>query len=262
MLAPDKPWTMPDGKAIDLKVTDKLNLKCIRLPAGKLMRGSPLYESPRWQDEFPHEVTLTKSFYMAEIPVTQEMFEAVTGKNPSKLTPTGQMNQRYRHKIPDDGPTYAVENAAYADIQTFCTKLSGISPESCLPTEAVGMGSSLKFSSPCLSRNMAQRVSVADTEGRCEPVKKHPANAWGMYDMVKSGWELVSDYKLDNVRTNQIDPQGPSRQAAANHGTGPLHRSKGGSYYDDTHLNLHGECDELGDNEEGLMIFRVVVEEN
>src|SRR5262249_9654924 len=132
-----------------------------------------------------------------------------------------------------------------------------------LPTEAEWeWAARVGTSSPCFSEKYVdQRSYVADTQGRCEPVKKHQPNAWGLYDMVKSGWELVSDYKLDNVRTPQIDPKGPTREQAANHGTGPLRRSKGGAYYEDTHLNLHGACDELGDNEEGLMIFRVVVEE-
>ena len=82
----------------------------------------------------------------------------------------------------------------------------------------------------------------------------------GLYDMVHTGWELVSDYKADNIRENQVDPQGPPREGAADHGTGPLRRTKGGAYYGDTHLNLHGACDEAGDNEEGIMIFRVAVD--
>jgi hypothetical protein len=79
--------------------------------------------------------------------------------------------------------------------------------------------------------------------------------------MIKSGWELVSDYKADNFRETQIDPQGPLREAAANHGGGPLRRTRGGSFYGDTHPSLHGAANESGENEEGLMIFRVVVDE-
>jgi hypothetical protein len=78
--------------------------------------------------------------------------------------------------------------------------------------------------------------------------------------MVKSGWEMVSDYKLDKVREKQVDPKGLSRAEVADHGGGPLRRTKGGAYYEDTHMNLHGACTENGDNEAGLMIYRVVVE--
>ena len=270
MLAPDKPFVMPDPEPLVLKVTDTLTLRCIKLPPGRYLRGSPFYEHPRWQDETPHEVVLTKSFYMSEIPVTQEMFEALVGKNPSRKTPGAWktqrdrgFNERFRHKVPDDGPDFAVEHAEWADIQEFCRKLSELNGRTVrVPTEGEWeYAARVGTSNPCFTEKyLEQRSFVADGEGRCEPVRRHKPNAWGFYDMVKSGWELVSDYKLDNVREKQIDPQGPPRRAAANHGGGPLRRTKGGCYYGDTHLNLHGACDEHGDNEEGIMIFRVVVE--
>ncbi|MHC4714943.1 MAG: formylglycine-generating enzyme family protein, partial [Planctomycetota bacterium] len=82
MLAPDRPFVMPDEAPIELKVSDTLTLKCVPIPAGRFLQGSPFYQQ-RYQDEYPHEVVLTEPFYMSETPVTQEMFEAVMGKNPS-----------------------------------------------------------------------------------------------------------------------------------------------------------------------------------
>ena len=270
MLAPDKPFVRPDQEPLILRVTDTMTLKCIRLPPGRYLRGSPLYEQPRWQDEFPHEVVLTKSFYLSEIPITQTMFEAVVGTNPSKRTPCpytkpsgAEFNERFRHAKPDEGPEFAVENATWAEIQQFCEALSrrnGVRVR--VPTEAEWeYAARVGTSSPCLTEKYLEQQSfVGDAEGRCEPVKRHQPNGWGLYDMVHSGWELVSDYKADNVREKQVDPQGPAREAAADHGNGPLRRTKGGAYYGDTHLNLHGACDESGNNEEGIMIFRVAVE--
>ena len=270
MLAPDTPLVTPDEEPLLLDVTDTITLKCIKLPSGRFLRGSPLYEQPRWQDEFPHEVVLTKSFYLSEIPVTQAMFEAVVGTNPSKRTPRPytqprgpEFNERFRHAEPDDGPDFAVENATWAEIQQFCEALSkrnGVSVR--LPTDAEWeYAARVGTSGPCFTEKyLAQRSFIGDTEGRCEPVKRHQPNAWGTYDMVHSGWELVRDYKADNVRENQVDPQGPPREGAADHGTGPLRRTKGGAYYGDTHLNLHGACDEAGNCEEGIMIFRIAVE--
>ena len=40
---------------------------------------------PYYQEEYPHRVTLTKPYYLAEIPVTQEIYEAVMGTNPSTV---------------------------------------------------------------------------------------------------------------------------------------------------------------------------------
>ena len=82
MLAPDQPFSTPAGEPLALKINEKLTLKCILLPAGRFLAGSPFYQR-RYQDEYPHEVVLTRPFYMSEIPVTQEIYEAVMGTNPS-----------------------------------------------------------------------------------------------------------------------------------------------------------------------------------
>jgi formylglycine-generating enzyme required for sulfatase activity len=131
-----------------------------------------------------------------------------------------------------------------------------------LPTDAEWeYAARVGTSSPCFDEKYReQRSFVGDTRGRCEPVRRRKPNAWGLYDMIKSGWELVSDYKLDNIREKQVDPQGAPREAAFDHGSGPLRRTRGGSFYTDTHPTLHGAANEFGENEEGLMIFRVVVE--
>ena len=263
MLAPDKPFVTAGQESLQLKITDTLTLKCVKLPAGSYLQGSPFFEFPRWQDEYPHEIVLSRPFYISEIPVTQEMFEAVVGKNPSQLAPVG-FGQRFRHAKPDVQPDFAVENASWEDIQRFCRVLSEKNGRHVrLPTDGEWeYAARVGTSSPCFGEKYKeQRSFVGDSQGRCEPVRCRKPNAWGLYDMIKSGWELVSDYKADNVREKQVDPQGPPRQAAADHGSGPLHRTRGGSFYNDTHPNLHGATNEIGENEEGLMVFRVVVEE-
>ena len=85
MLAPDKPLKMPGKKPLILKVSDKLSLRCILLPRGSFLFLKPFYVQPRWQDEYPIIVTFTKPFWLAEIPVTQEMWESVMPNNPSTL---------------------------------------------------------------------------------------------------------------------------------------------------------------------------------
>lgn len=263
MLAPDKPFVPASEESLTLKVTDTVKLKCIKLPAGRYLRGSPFYEYPRWQDEFPHEVVLSKAFYMSEIPVTQEMFEAVTGTNPSKLPRTG-FAERFRHVKPDDQPDYAVENPSWADIQRFCQVLSGKNGRKVrLPTDGEWeYAARVGTSSPCFDQKYRDQRSFvgAVQNGKCERVRQKQPNAWGLYDMIKSGWELVSDYKMDNIREKQVDPQGPPREMAMEHGSGRLRRTKGGAFYEDVHPNLHGAANETGQNEEGLLLFRVVVE--
>jgi hypothetical protein len=106
MLWPDKPLVMPKEKPIDLKIADNLTLKCVPIPPGRFIMGSPFYQLPRYQDECPIDVTLTKTFYFSEIPITQEMFEAVMGKDANRSH--------------TKGPQLAVENTPFPDIREFC----------------------------------------------------------------------------------------------------------------------------------------------
>src|SRR6185295_16569254 len=85
MLMEDKPFVPAGAEPLLLPINDALTLKCVRIPAGKALLGEPFYVAIRYQEEYPRRVTLTRSFYLAEIPVTQEIWEAVMGGNPSTV---------------------------------------------------------------------------------------------------------------------------------------------------------------------------------
>jgi len=108
MYAPDRPFAKNDREPVILKVSDKITLKCVYVPPGKFLMGTPQYMWPFYVEEYPHAVTLTKPYYLAEIPVTQEMFEAVMRSNPS----------------PAKGGQLPVANPRFADIEKFCRILS------------------------------------------------------------------------------------------------------------------------------------------
>ena len=248
MLAPDKPLVMPNKKPLMLKITDHLTLKCVPIPAGKFLQGSPFYQQ-RYQDEFPHEVVLTQSFYMAEIPVTQEMFEAIPGRNPSLVK----------------APQCPVEGAAWADVTEFCRILSERNRMRVrLPTDAEWeYAARVGTSNPCFTEKYREQVSTAGVKGSITPVKSRQPNAWGLYDMLCGGWHLTSNYKADNARAKEIDPQGPPRGSRfiQTNGFGPMHKSRGGYHYNFIRPNMHGAVSEDGGLwEGGTQIFRLVVE--
>ena len=54
MLAADKPFVMPSRAPLLLKVGDKQTLKCIHIPAGKFLMGTPVYMWPYHVEEYPH----------------------------------------------------------------------------------------------------------------------------------------------------------------------------------------------------------------
>jgi formylglycine-generating enzyme required for sulfatase activity len=248
MLAPDRPFKPAGKQRLRLKVGPKLTLECILLPAGSFLQGSPFYQR-RYQDEYPHEVVLTRPFFMSEVPITQEMFEAVMGKNPSR----------------SKGPDFPVEHMPLADILEFCKRLSEQNKLTVrLPTDAEWeYAARVGTSNPCFSEKYADQISETGGKPNHTPVRTKRPNAWGLYDMLCGGWHVTGDYKADNVRVCQVDPKGPDAGDKTVHGdaTGKLHKTRGGWHYDHMRPNMHGAATDVGTIwEGGSPIFRVVVE--
>ena len=99
------------------------------IPPGRFIMGSPESEAGREDREqykayfeTPHEVTLTRGFWMSEWPCTQDLWMAVMGKNPSHFK----------------DPWRPVENVSWEDVQEFLQKLNArhTGLQARLPSEA------------------------------------------------------------------------------------------------------------------------------
>jgi hypothetical protein len=249
MLAPDTPLALPGKQPLVLKVDDALSLKCVLLPAGRYLQGAPYYQRWRASCEDPHEVVLTKPFWLAEIPVTQEMYEAVMKTNPCRNNP------KY-----DIGPQCPVEQVPFADIQTFCRLLSEKNQRQVrLPTHGEWeYAARVGTSSPCfLEKYKDQRSSLGNGDGDGPrmhhiPVKSAQPNAWRLYDMLSCGEHMLSDWGGPNPHQKEIDPAGPTGKAIWNAG---VHMALG--YAGPAHL---GGAEANGSGWEALAIFRVAVD--
>jgi formylglycine-generating enzyme required for sulfatase activity len=251
MLRPDQPLAMPQGEPVVLQVTDRLAIKCLPIPAGSFLQGSPFHQWPRCHDEYPHECVLTKDFHIAETPVTQEVFEAVMGANP---TPEARR-----------GPQNPVENVLWADLVEFCRRVSEKTGRKVrLPTGAeFEYVARVGTSEACFpARYKDQESNIGNKTAAAVPVKTKRPNAWGCYDIYTYyGWHACSDYDDTNPTTKQVDPQGPVP------GQDPVynqngHRALGGDQYG-VRPNIHywyfeGPKPEADEHWVGL--FRVVVE--
>jgi formylglycine-generating enzyme required for sulfatase activity len=196
MMAPDKPTVIPDKEPMTLKISDTLILKCVYIPPGKFLMGTPVYVWPYYVEEFPHIVTLTKPFYMAEIPVTQEMYEAVMGYNPSTAK----------------DPQLPVQNPPFADINKFCEIVSEKNGRKVrLPTDAEWeYAARVGTSDPGFPEKYKEQNSTGP-DGFKAPlkVKSRKPNAWGLYDMASCWWEISGDKGMYNVRHPETDPHYP-----------------------------------------------------
>jgi formylglycine-generating enzyme required for sulfatase activity len=186
----------PSREPLLLKVGDKQTLKCVHIPAGKFLMGTPVYMWPYHVEEYPHVVTLTRDYYLAEIPVTQEMYQAVMGKNPSLVK----------------DPQLPVQNPTFKDIEKFCAILSKKNGKKVrLPTSAEWeYAARVGTSNP----GFAEKYKGQNSSGQsgCKSplkVKSRKANAWGLYDMARCWWEISGDKAMYHVRKSVVDPHYP-----------------------------------------------------
>ena len=100
-------------------VTQKLRW----IPPGQFLMGSPQTEAGRWDDESPqHPVTLSQGYWLSDTPVTQALWQAVMGDNPSKY----------------QSPQRPVESVSWHDANGFIARLNEKIPllNLTLPSEA------------------------------------------------------------------------------------------------------------------------------
>jgi formylglycine-generating enzyme required for sulfatase activity len=152
------------------------------IPPGRFVMGSPESEAGRWPDEGPqHPVTIDRGFWLADTPVTQALWQAVMGENPSHFK----------------GLERPVERVSWQDAQAFFqqAKVAGLG----LPTEAQWEYACRAGTPTATWRgdDPAVRTEIAwfdeNSKGETQPVKTKPANPLGLYDMLGNVWEWCAD---------------------------------------------------------------------
>ena len=163
-----------------------------------------------------HQVTLS-DYYIGETEVTQELWNAVMGSNPSKFT--GNMQR-------------PVEMVSWNDCQTFISKLNQLTGETFrLPTEAqweyAARGGNKSKGYTYSGSNAIDDVAwyYDNSDRMTHPVKTKAPNELGIYDMSGNVWEWCSDWYGDYSSAAQTDPTGPA--------TGYYRVGRGGSWDND-----------------------------
>jgi len=167
-----------------------------------------------YSDEKPaHSVTLS-DYYIGETEVTQALWKAVMGSNPS-------------HWKGNDLP---VENVSWDDAQEFCRILSQQTGRTFrLPTEAeweyAARGGNKSRGYKYSGSNSISLVAWYDDNSgsQTHPVKVKQPNELGLYDMSGNVWEWCQDRFCDYGSYSQTNPIGSYP------GTGRVCR--GGSWY-------------------------------
>ena len=149
-----------------------------------------------------HQVTLS-DYYIGETEVTQELWNAVMGSNPSYFT--GNMQR-------------PVEQVSWDDCQTFISKLNQLTGETFrLPTEAqweyAARGGNQAQGRLYSGSNTIDNVAWygSNSSSTTHPVKTKAPNELGIYDMSGNVWEWCSDCYGSYSSAAQTDPTGPSK---------------------------------------------------
>ena len=161
-----------------------------------------------------HSVTLS-DFYMGETEVTQALWQAVMGINPSYFK----------------GDNRPVESVSWNDCQKFIQKLNQLTGRTFrLPTEAeweyAARGGKYYSGYKYSGSNEVGYVAwyEVNSGSQTHDVKTKQPNALGLYDMSGNVWEWCSDRYGSYNSGAQTDPQGPS--------SGSYRVLRGGSWYD------------------------------
>ena len=172
-----------------------------------------IYEKP------VHDVTLS-DYYIGETEVTQELWTAVMGSNPSHFS----------------GNRRPVEEVSWNDCQEFIAKLNDLTGKNFrLPTEAeweyAARGGNLSQGYKCSGSDSVDDVAWhynSDGSYGTHDVKTKQANELGTYDMNGNVWEWCQDWYGDYTEDSQIDPTGPE--------TGTERILRGGSWSADARI--------------------------
>jgi formylglycine-generating enzyme required for sulfatase activity len=160
-----------------------------KYPASFLMGSAgpgPANERPA------HSVTFRTSFAMARYEVTQELYEAVTGANPSRWK----------------GPRNSVEKVSWHEANQFCAKVTDALRHHRLldAGEVIRLPSEAEWEYACRA-GTTTRYSFGDAaemlthyawftgnaKGNDPPVGAKRPNPWGLYDMHGYVWEWCAD---------------------------------------------------------------------
>ncbi len=177
-----------------------VKFKMICVHGGTFQMGATDEQYSAVSDEYPaHEVTLSE-YFMGQYEVTQELWQAVMGSNPSTHT---------------NNPQFPVEMVSWNDCQLFIAELNKITGLNfSLPTEAqweyAARGGEFARGLLFSGSDFSEEVAWFDTNSSYEthPVGQLKPNELGLYDMSGNVYEWCSDFYGDYSETPQIDPTG------------------------------------------------------
>ncbi|MEC8380653.1 MAG: SUMF1/EgtB/PvdO family nonheme iron enzyme, partial [Myxococcota bacterium] len=193
-------------------------LEMAQIPAGEYIMGANKGDPSALIDESPrHEVELTHAFWMSTTPVSQSLFQSVTGKNPSEVKGTGRPVEKvswnaaieFCNKLSEQ---LGFEKAYRYDKKTKKMLYNPLTEGFRLPTEAeweyaARAGDMTLYAG---SDQPGEVAWYADNSGSgVQELAMKRRNKFALYDMSGNVWEWCWDYYGDYTAASVKDPVGP-----------------------------------------------------
>ena len=203
------------GNALTIPVKNGISIEMVKVEAGSFNMGAtPEMINPDTDEKPVHRVTLTNDYYIGKYEVTQALWQAVMGSNPS-------------HFKGDDLP---VEQVSWNDCQDFISKLNAMTGKRFrLPSEA-----EWEYAARGGKKSRGYQYSGSNTLGdvawyegnsgsKTHAVGTKQPNELGIYDMTGNVWEWCQDWYGSYSSSPQTNPTGAVR--------GSFRVGRGGSWY-------------------------------
>ena len=192
---------------IIIPVKDGISIDMIRVEAGTFTMGATAeMKDPSDKEKPTHRVTLTKDYYIGKYEVTQALWKAVMGNNPSMFK----------------GDNLPVEQVSWKDCQKFLSKLNRITGKTFrLPTEAEweyaarggNKSRGYQYSGSNNLSDVAWYSGNSDSgnseyEYETHAVGTKQPNELGIYDMSGNVREWCQDWYGKYNSSSQVNPTG------------------------------------------------------
>lgn len=184
-------------------VLNGIEINMVYVEGGTFTMGASGTDAEASNNEYPAHIVTLSPYYICTIEVTQQLWRAVMGSNPSKCT--GDL-------------LCPVENVSWTMCQEFITKLNEMTGQTFrLPTEAEwefaarggNNSQGYKYSGSNTVGNVAWYLSNASS--KTHPVATKAPNELGIYDMSGNVCEWCFDWYGNYSNTSaETNPQGPS----------------------------------------------------